>query len=257
MIRRPLPSTGSLQVGSPASPVLRGAPTPCRPFRLAPVPLAGRYRYALASSLPWDQALRPTGQGFGEPVSPLRCPSRKRQGLPGSSGTPCAHALFSDPGGTSAPGHSSASVLPSALSTASAPTINPLSGLHHTAWTLAVYASPPGLPGQRKTRFRLLAKLCRAGFRLPAGFQYRVSAMITSRPPCRGLSWRTERARVRAWLGDLVDLLVMEHSRGAWCVDVKWLDSIRAGDSARQDRSCAPDQHRGSIPNPAEPGESL
>jgi hypothetical protein len=30
-IRRPLPSTGSLREGSPASPVLRGAPTPVRP----------------------------------------------------------------------------------------------------------------------------------------------------------------------------------------------------------------------------------
>jgi hypothetical protein len=35
VVRRPLPSTGSLRVGSPASAVLRGAPIPCCPSRRA------------------------------------------------------------------------------------------------------------------------------------------------------------------------------------------------------------------------------
>ena len=43
-----------------------------------------------------------------------------------------------------------------------------LSRLNHTAWALAVYASQGGSPLQpRQTRFRLLAKLCRAGFVYP------------------------------------------------------------------------------------------
>jgi hypothetical protein len=47
----------------------------------------------------------------------------------------------------------------------SAPTTVRLSGLHHTACTLAVYASQWGSPlPPRKTRFRLPATLCRAGF---------------------------------------------------------------------------------------------
>ena len=61
------------------------------------------------------------------------------------------HALLSDPGGTAATGQSGiallvASVLPSAVSMASAPTRSSLSGLNPTAYMLAVYASPPGLP---------------------------------------------------------------------------------------------------------------
>ena len=55
-------------------------------------------------------------------------------------------ALLFDPGGTSALGHCRASMLPSAISTASAPTITIISGLNHTARSLAVYASQDGLP---------------------------------------------------------------------------------------------------------------
>src|SRR5438128_8261502 len=40
----------------------------------------------------------------------------------------CAHALLFDPGGTSAPDHLDASVLPSAIITTSAPTTNPFRG---------------------------------------------------------------------------------------------------------------------------------
>lgn len=56
-----------------------------------------------------------------------------------------------DPGGTIASGHSGepylfdATILPSAISTASAPTVD-ISGLNHAACTLAVYASQPRSP---------------------------------------------------------------------------------------------------------------
>ncbi len=61
-------------------------------------------------------------------------------------GDPCGRALLSDPGGASAPGLFSASVLPSAIRTASASATIKLSGLHHTAHPLAVYASRPRSP---------------------------------------------------------------------------------------------------------------
>src|SRR5512132_3123187 len=72
-------------------------------------------------------------------------------GPPRFLGNPPMHALLSDPGGTAATGQSGiallvASVLPSAGSMASAPTRSSLSGLNPTAYMLAVYASPPGLP---------------------------------------------------------------------------------------------------------------
>jgi len=43
-------------------------------------------------------------------------------------------------------------------------------GLHHTARTLAVYASPFGSPLWRKTRFRLCLRPWPGGFGYPRGF---------------------------------------------------------------------------------------
>lgn len=67
------------------------------------------------------------------------------------------HALLSDPGETSAPGQSEsirwetqlhdqfgAPIWPSVFSTTSALAISSISGLNHTAYKLAVYASSPG-----------------------------------------------------------------------------------------------------------------
>jgi len=85
------------------------------------------------------------------------------------------HALLtSDPGGTGAPGHSALAMLPSAPDTSSAPTKR-ISGLNHTAYIFAVYASRrrlperharlasgrwPALPGRDSTR-----RICSEGFR--------------------------------------------------------------------------------------------
>lgn len=86
-------------------------------------------------------------------------------------------------------------VQPSAPRTASAPSTRALSGLDHTACSLAVYASRPGLsPDPCKTRFRLVANRYRVGFDLP-GPQLKVSETLTSSlPPSPGLSWRERRA---------------------------------------------------------------
>src|SRR5271166_856031 len=60
-----------------------------------------------------------------------------------------------------------------------------LSGLNHTIFDLAVYASQGVAPPPRKTRFWLLVQLCRAGF-VPAGFQRKVSE-FESLPPFQSL----------------------------------------------------------------------
>jgi hypothetical protein len=64
-------------------------------------------------------------------------------------GPQCERALLFDPGGTVARGHCCASMLPSAISTASAPAKTLISRLNHTARSLAVYASQGGLPHRR------------------------------------------------------------------------------------------------------------
>ena len=131
-IRRPLPSTGSLRVGSPASPVLRDAPTPCRPSRRTSLPsLGGTELRSLVRSRRRPNATA-AGQGFGWPGDPsfrVSCGGGRASQVPGEPH--CAHALLSDPGGTSAPGLLSASVLPSANFTASAPTITPFEAQSH------------------------------------------------------------------------------------------------------------------------------
>ncbi len=75
----------------------------------------------------------------------------------------CAHALLFDPSGTSAPGHRGASVLPSAATKASAPTTIHFRGSFtrpaHSLSTLRHHDHS----WQLKTRFRRLARLCRAG----------------------------------------------------------------------------------------------
>jgi len=131
-IRRPLPSTGSLRVGSPASPVLRDAPIPCRPSRRTSLPsLGGTELRSLVRSRRRPNATA-AGQGFGWPGDPsfrVSCGGGRASQVPGEPH--CAHALLSDPGGTSAPGHLSASVLPSAIFTTSAPTITPFEAQSH------------------------------------------------------------------------------------------------------------------------------
>ena len=71
----------------------------------------------------------------------------KRQGHPGSWGTPCGHALLSDPDGTSEPGQFAAlgCSLPF-VRKRRLPRYENLSKLHHTAYPLAVYASQGGSP---------------------------------------------------------------------------------------------------------------
>ena len=83
---------------------------------------------------------------------------------------PRVHALLFDPGGIGRARPSCGTpMLPSAVTMASAPATVNVSGLNHTAYALAVYASQPGIaPRPRKTRFRLSAILCRMGFDYPS-----------------------------------------------------------------------------------------
>jgi hypothetical protein len=80
-------------------------------------------------------------------------------------------ALLFDPGRTSALGHCHALMLPSAFSTASAPARTVISGLNHTARSLAVYASQGGSPHHHaRLASGWLASLSGRDS-VPAGFQ--------------------------------------------------------------------------------------
>ena len=103
-------------------------------------------------------------------------------------GSPPVHALLSsDPGETVVPGHSGVAlligtaVLPSTITNASAPTTTRFRGSFarpaRSLSTLRSHGYPCTSLRPRKTRFRLVAHLGRAGFE-PAGFHCKVSALI-------------------------------------------------------------------------------
>jgi len=191
-IRRPLPSTGSRRVSSPASSVLRGVPTPCRPSRRTSLPSLGGTALCARRSLPSpaERGRRRPGD-LCQPASPRSgsaCGGGRASQVPGEPH--CVHALLSDPGGTSTPGHLGASVLPSAIVTTSAPTIRMFRGsITRPAHSLSTLRHH-GRPWPRKTRFRLLAKLCRAGL-VTRWVPVQGFRVLPSHPPCPGFAWRT------------------------------------------------------------------
>lgn len=97
---RPLPSTGSLQVGSPASLVLLDAPTPCHPSPPASLPSPSNtvpVPDCFAPNL--DQTLPILGRGFvsGVPFPALSDGDDRASQVPGEPQYP--HAPLLDPGG--------------------------------------------------------------------------------------------------------------------------------------------------------------
>jgi hypothetical protein len=129
-----------------------------------------------------DAGLGPGVFGLATPSQVL--PMWRRQDLSGSWETPCAYALFLDPGRTSPPGRYGGSAWPPLRPTSRAPTMSQISRLDSRALALAVYASPPALP-QHDAK---LASGCWPGSPardcLPAGSHRKVSELLpTSLPP--------------------------------------------------------------------------
>jgi hypothetical protein len=173
--RRPLPSAGCPRTGLPASPVLGDAPTPCPPSRHTSFWFAWRYRpVRLFSSLrsgpppAWGQEL----SGLAAPTPTLV--ETEWQGLPGSQGTLVDLCRVLRPRPDRPPlARNGAPVLPPCCPRRRLQRVV-LSRLNSTASALAVYASSSPLRcRRRKTRFRWLARPCRAG-------------LVTRRVPTKG-----------------------------------------------------------------------
>jgi len=143
MLRHLLPSAGSRGASSPASAVLRGAPTPERPSRRASLPsLGGTSRASLVRSRRRAaRRRRAWGLVFGPPTDLSRGDDQVSQ-VPGepSAYMPCSPT----PARSRCPAIFGTSMQPSALTTASALATSGLTGFHPTACTLPVYASQPG-----------------------------------------------------------------------------------------------------------------
>jgi len=123
--------------------------------------------------------------------SPVPRPARRRHpDLPGSWGVLARMPCSPTPVERRRLGLIDAAVLPSVFPRTSAPTNISISGLNHTAYGLAVYASQLRSPAP--TQDSLPAgdhDLGRSGLS-PAGLQRRVQ-LISSHPPSPSLSWRT------------------------------------------------------------------
>ena len=184
----PCPAPPSLhrvpRVGSPASSVLRGAPTSCCPSRRTSFPSLGGTVVALAFAPHRSSAsrVRPGLLALaGSPTALVGGDNRTSQ-VPGEPSCAYAPSLF-DPGGISAPGRFGASAVAFRLKTqASAPTFSFISGLNRTASCSLSTLRSRGHPWPRKTRFRLVANLGRAGF-IPAGSRREVSGHVLYMPP--------------------------------------------------------------------------
>ena len=167
----------------------RGAPTPRRSSRLASVALAWRYRAASRCSLPRSPDAALAGQGSSWPV-PLRLRASliaESTGPPRFLGKPpCVFALLFDPGRAEAPGHTALRCC-RRLCQRRRPPRKAISGLNHTAPTLAVYASQCGSP--------------RAHARLASGWW----------PTFAGQDWVPARAHVRRFRCSLCCLLSSLH----------------------------------------------
>jgi hypothetical protein len=181
MLRRPLPSTGFAWVRSPASSVVRGAPTPCRSSCTASFP--SPWQYHRHPSFALRQVGRPSSLSQGcSPASPTGLLSWKRQGLPGSWATLCGRAPLFDPGETERSGPFNLPMRPSAVSTASALATSSFRGsMTRPAHSLSTLRSP-GYPSTTQDSLPAGGLLCRAGF-APAGLLVKFPLYIASSSP--------------------------------------------------------------------------
>jgi len=164
-IRRLLPSTGSRRVSSPASSVVRGVPTACRPSRRASLPSLGSTALCACTSLPSAAKRHHRRPGAScKPAAPL-CRSPRGDGrlsqVPGGTPLRTCPALRPRWDLCARPSRRFGAAFRHYYDVSSHD--KPLAGLNHTACTLAVYASSPGSPLATQDSLPAAGQLCRAG----------------------------------------------------------------------------------------------
>ena len=168
MTRRPLPSAGSLGIGSPGLHGTMGR-SDSRPS-LSPHFVAFAWRYHPCAAV---RSHRPRRAAVGSGELVFRVPSRncwwKRTGLPGSQGPlVCLGPVLRPRRDRSRQASCGVSAWSPRLTRARTPAKSFRGSIARPRHWLSTLRSE-GHPSPRKTRFRLLAKLCRAGFVYPQG----------------------------------------------------------------------------------------
>src|SRR6266516_3568762 len=179
-IWRPLPSTGSRRVGSPASTVVRGAPTPCRPSRRTSLPSLGGTALCARLSLPpatERSHRRPGALCNRRPLVPVQ--RAETAGPRRFLGNPIADMPCSPtPVGPRRQAISAPRCCLPPSVTASAPTTTSLSRLDHTACPLAVYAWRPGLPMATQDSLPAAVHTLPGGIGYPQGSSARLQSSL-------------------------------------------------------------------------------
>jgi hypothetical protein len=179
--RHPLFSAGFRRACSPGSTILWDAPTPVRPFRRTSLPSFGD---TTPASVVCSQRPPTRGRGHRGVDVPVPEPelSVETDGAPRFPGTPRVPWPCSPtPAGPCTPGHSGVSAWSPRLTRARTPADSFRGSIARPGHSLSTLRSE-GHPSPRKTRFRLLAKLCRAGFVHPQGSDERFPS-FESLPP--------------------------------------------------------------------------
>ena len=163
---------------------------PCRPSRRASCrrsTIPSRAPVFVSPTRP-DAGLGPGVFGSGNSVKPLEDGNDRDSQVPGEPW--CAHAVFSDPGRTTASCHNDAAARPPFAERRRLPARGNFGAQSHGLGTGCLRFAPWVTRTGRKTRFRSLARLSRAGLvtrRVPTkGF--RSNRYISS--PFPKLSWR-------------------------------------------------------------------
>ena len=153
------------------------------------VAFAWRYPGRTRGSLPWPPGATGRGPGVGHPVLPPGL-AEKAKGSPRFLGNPRERALFSDPGGIACarPLRRRDAAFRSLDNVGSREEIH-FGAQSHGPFAGCLRFAVPVARAPRKTRFRPLARLCRAGVGTPQGSIERFPRYIAS--PFPKLSWRT------------------------------------------------------------------
>jgi len=185
LLDAPLPSPGSSTVRVPRLPrYYQGAMTSGRPSRRASLPSLGDTTQALVFRPHAAERCRGRSSGVGYPVPPAGTASVETAGSPTFLGNPnCALALLYDPGRTDASGHAMRRRGPRPVQHEGSRIYAFEAQLHGFGTGCPRFAGRV-TPTPRKTRFRLLAKLFRAGLvtrRVPSkGFKVYPTSILLS-----------------------------------------------------------------------------
>jgi hypothetical protein len=186
--RRPLPSTGSLWFGSPASSVLRDAQTPCRSSGPVSLPSPGRYHRSRRGLLPTIATHDRGHRGVDHPVPEPEL-TVETAGPPRFLGNPFVPMPCSGtPAGSETPGHCGVPTWPPLVSTTKAPTSEGFGARSHGLGTGCLRFVKRIAPPHARLASGCSAKPGRAGLTTrrvaTKGFRVRVSS------PFPRLAWR-------------------------------------------------------------------